>query len=306
MSPNAVVSIVVPAYNRRGLIRQTLDSVRAQRYRPLELVVVDDGSTDGTADFVEEWSWSVAPDVRTILLRQANQGASAARNAGIEASTGDFLQFLDSDDLLAPDKLAVDLDLLAAHPAAPYTWCRTVQLGGSRRHHTYLGGPIRALPHDVPKHNWHISGLLVRSAAVKRSGGFATDCRRSGDWEFAARLKFRCGYGVFHPRVGSSYRIHQDEQLTKGPLNQYLDARERALLHIVRLIDELPSADLGGRAARDQLCLEMIRCALGYLRIGNLRAGTRCLSQAESIMPRGAPAERLHRLSKVALTKLFD
>jgi glycosyltransferase involved in cell wall biosynthesis len=111
------VSVIVPAYNRERYLGAALDSVLAQDYRPLEIVVVDDGSTDGTARVARAY-----PDVR--YLHQANQGVAAARNAGIAASRGELIAFLDSDDLWAPEKLRLQVGFLLEHPRVGYCLAR--------------------------------------------------------------------------------------------------------------------------------------------------------------------------------------
>ena len=93
-------SVVVPTYNRRSMLERALRSVWAQTCDDYELIVVDDGSTDGTAEFLA----TLGSDVRTV--RQENQGPSAARNAGVALARGTYVVFLDSDDELLPDALA--------------------------------------------------------------------------------------------------------------------------------------------------------------------------------------------------------
>lgn len=104
-----LVSVVVPIYNGARFLRQALDSIAAQDYRPLETVVIDDGSTDASAAIARS-----DPGVR--YLSQANQGVALARNAGIGASTGPFLAFLDQDDVWSPSKLSLQVGHLLAHP----------------------------------------------------------------------------------------------------------------------------------------------------------------------------------------------
>jgi glycosyltransferase involved in cell wall biosynthesis len=106
---NPLVSIVVPAYQAEASIAATLEQAGNQTYRPIEIVVVDDGSPDGTAAAA-----GAVPGVRCI--RQDNAGPSAARNTGIRAAKGDFIAFLDADDLWLPDKLERQMALFAAHP----------------------------------------------------------------------------------------------------------------------------------------------------------------------------------------------
>jgi glycosyltransferase involved in cell wall biosynthesis len=93
------ISVVIPAYNSAAYIRETLESVLAQTYPPLETIVIDDGSTDTTAEIVQSYAG------RVRLLQQDHQGVSAARNLGIKEARGDYIAFVDSDDLWLPEKL---------------------------------------------------------------------------------------------------------------------------------------------------------------------------------------------------------
>ncbi len=93
------ISVIIPTWNRAHLIQRALDSVSVQSHRPDEVIVVDDGSTDNTCELVE----AEYPEVK--LLSQENKGVSAARNAGIQAATGDWICLLDSDDTWQPEKL---------------------------------------------------------------------------------------------------------------------------------------------------------------------------------------------------------
>lgn len=111
------VSVIVPTYNRASLLMEALESVRAQSYRPIELVVVDDGSTDATEDAVVRWPGADgAGDWRLHYLRQRNAGAPAARNRGLASARGEFVQYLDSDDTLGSGKIAAQVAALRAHP----------------------------------------------------------------------------------------------------------------------------------------------------------------------------------------------
>jgi glycosyltransferase involved in cell wall biosynthesis len=111
MSDNPLISVVIPVWNCAQYVAQAIESVLAQPYRPVELVVVDDGSTDGSAAVIERYT----PAVR--YLYQANTGLSAARNAGIRLSTGTYVAFLDSDDVWLPAKLDRQITRMRADPA---------------------------------------------------------------------------------------------------------------------------------------------------------------------------------------------
>src|SRR5581483_4557774 len=103
------VTVIIPAYNRKAMLCEAVDSVLAQNYRDFELLVVDDGSTDGTT---QELASRYGERVR--VLRQANHGVAAARNLGIRSSNGEYIAFLDSDDLWRPKKLAVQMNFMEA------------------------------------------------------------------------------------------------------------------------------------------------------------------------------------------------
>lgn len=102
MNTNALVSIVVPVYNAQDFLPRCLATIDNQHYRPLEVVLVDDGSTDGSLAICEEYERNHAEGIAVKVLTQANSGASIARKHGVEATTGKFLAFIDSDDFVAP------------------------------------------------------------------------------------------------------------------------------------------------------------------------------------------------------------
>jgi glycosyltransferase involved in cell wall biosynthesis len=107
------VSVLIPAYNAAAYIEQTLDSVLAQTWPNLEVIVVDDGSRDDTLAKAQRYASS-----RVQIVKQANAGASAARNRAFSLATGDYIQYLDADDLLHPDKIKAQLECLAHRPDA--------------------------------------------------------------------------------------------------------------------------------------------------------------------------------------------
>lgn len=112
MSPNDSVSVVVPCYNAAAWIIGSLSSVYAQNWEDLELLVIDDGSTDESVALVKQHF------PQATVLQQTNRGVAAARNAGIEAARNKWVAFIDADDYWLPGKLRAQIDLLAAHPEA--------------------------------------------------------------------------------------------------------------------------------------------------------------------------------------------
>src|SRR4051812_42386312 len=112
-----MVSVIVTAYNQKDYLREALASVFAQSYRPLECVVVNDGSTDGTEGVIEQFAIQAPKsEVHFVPISQKNSGAQRARNAGVTASQGEFIQYLDGDDILAPEKIEEQVKHIASHP----------------------------------------------------------------------------------------------------------------------------------------------------------------------------------------------
>jgi glycosyltransferase involved in cell wall biosynthesis len=186
------VSVVVPAFNVARYVDACLASMRAQTLPDWECIVVDDGSTDGTAQRIRENA-----DRRIRLIAQANHGVSAARNAGLADATGTYLLFLDADDLLHPDalrRLSAELD---AHPeavAAYGTVWAIFEDGRSypqkplhRRSREFRSGQL--LERFMRGDNFLLIGcVMVRTEAVGELGGFRTDLRLGEDWELWCRV----------------------------------------------------------------------------------------------------------------------
>lgn len=178
-----LVSVIVPAYNAAAFIAETLASALAQTYRPLEIVVVDDGSTDATADIVEAVA---ARDSRVRLLRQKNSGVAAARNLALEHSQGELIAPLDADDLWHPDKIARQVAAMrAGGPAVGmvYAWSSLIDERGwviaPTGHVAKYEGDV--LPFLVI-YNFigNASAPLLRRACVIEAGGYDPELRVRG------------------------------------------------------------------------------------------------------------------------------
>lgn len=139
----ALVSVIMPAYNVAPYVGAAIESVLAQTVTDWELLVTDDGSTDGTAAIVRRFA---ARDARIRLLQQPNGGLSSARNCALRAATGEFLAILDSDDLWEPAYLGAQLEILTGDPGVDIVTGNAFELGG-RRH----GLPARPWPDPRPQ-----------------------------------------------------------------------------------------------------------------------------------------------------------
>ena len=118
-----LVSTIIPVFNRGAMLREAVSSVIAQTYRPIEVLIVDDGSTDDTAGVTDDLSAENPSEIRVI--HQHNTGAGLAREAGRQAANGEFIQYLDSDDLLLPRKLELQVEGLRSTPDCGVSYGKT-------------------------------------------------------------------------------------------------------------------------------------------------------------------------------------
>lgn len=189
MSP-PLVSVVLPTYDRAPVLGDAIDSVLAQTYERLELVVVDGGSTDGTTDLVESYD-----DQRVRYLRRDEPaGVSAARNAGVREARGDLLAFVDSDDRWTPEKLRVQVaELKRAGPTCAVCYSDLTMEQGEPSTRDGASGRIYddLLSMAVPTYT---STLVVTREAFVRAGGFDESLGCFEDWELCLRLGRRYAF----------------------------------------------------------------------------------------------------------------
>jgi glycosyltransferase involved in cell wall biosynthesis len=173
------VGVVVPMYNAERTIAATLASICAQTHRRLDVVVTDDGSTDGSAAIVEAWC---RRDARMRLIRQSNAGVAAARNAGAAATPAQFLAFVDADDIWAPTKIEYQLTALReAGPSAGLAYCWFASIDPRDRIISFGPQPLieGRVVRDLCNANWigNGSSLLLRREAFERVGGYDSSLR---------------------------------------------------------------------------------------------------------------------------------
>ena len=180
------VSVIMPVYNGERFIADAVNSVLRQTYADLEIIVVDDGSTDQTLSQLKNIS-----DTRLRILRQSNQGVSAAANAGIKASQGEYLAGMGSDDIWQPDKIEKQVALLDAKPEIDLVYCWTGYIGPQSETLPYLQqvemteAPLKAL---FTRHLDIASSLLYRRSCFEIHGLFDPRLRHHEDWDLLCRL----------------------------------------------------------------------------------------------------------------------
>ncbi len=183
MSPR--VSVIIPAYNVASYISETLDSVIAQTFSDMEIIIVNDGSTDTTPNIIESYA---ARDPRIRIIHQENRGLAGARNTGLRSAVGDYLCIFDSDDIMMPDKIAVQVSYLDAHPACGlvYTDCYHF-IDGTNRVRTVLEPDLsKENAYEILLHGNHLNPNVVmfRKSVYESLGGFDETLRSAEDWEY--------------------------------------------------------------------------------------------------------------------------
>jgi hypothetical protein len=224
----ADVSVVIPTHNRRRLLGQTLWSALAQRGVDFEVLVVDDGSTDGTADGV-----AALGDHRVRLLRhEPSRGVASARNTGVAAARGAWVAFLDDDDLWAPDKLARQLEAVRA-AGCDWVYAGAVEVDGAGR---LLGGSPPPSPAmlltQLTRRNPMPAGssnVMAHATLLTDVGGFDPTLRHLADWDLWLRLARQARPAwVAAPLV--AYRIHP-AQATMDTTGMVAEARVLQVRH---------------------------------------------------------------------------
>jgi glycosyltransferase involved in cell wall biosynthesis len=284
-----LVSIVMPVFNVAGTIEEAVASARSQRVEDLEIVVVDDGSTDDTPVIVERLA---GEDGRIRLIRQENAGCPAARSRGFEAARGEFVSTLDGDDLWPVCKLEEQLAALEKHPDA-------VVIGGMRR---FSGdnGDRRWLRKTMPFAYESRGQYLVRllEAQNDEMALFNTFCTRrdnildenfdpaietAHDWEVWLRLAAKHRF-VTLQRVHQYYRKHPGSATRRRPMRRAIDCQ------FMVLRKHLPASGLAAKERHRLLTRQVVRIARRCMHSGDFRDAWYALSKGL-----GIPAAYLDR-----------
>lgn len=240
-----ILSVLVPTYNNAHFIGEALDSVHAQGVPGVEIIVVDDGSTDNTPEVLRPWV-----DTSTIrFFSQANRGPSSARNLALQQAQGRYIMLLDADDLLYPGSIRATLDFLERNKDVDFFFCNYDifdESGLLKASGVDICKAFRSIPHrEVGPAEWvfheslapwiiqygsfmHTSGLTLRREAVERVGPFLDGYFYAEDDEFYARLTYSCTSGYLD-RVYSRKRNHA------ASLTHSVSNKSRNVQHLLEL-----------------------------------------------------------------------
>ncbi len=215
------ISIIVPTYNSIKLLPQAVMSVLPSSCKDFEIIIIDDGSTDQTKYFVEkEWE---REDIRYIY--QNNKGLAGARNTGIKAAQGEFMVFLDADDIILPDKLAIQKKYLDEHPDMDVVysnsqWFIEDDINDTRpvEFPIYEGSILEQL---LFGNFIHVNSVMVRRQKVLDAGLFDESLRELEDWDLWLRMSLNGAKFGFTPGILSKVRIRKGSMTSdQGRMNR--------------------------------------------------------------------------------------
>jgi len=299
MSP-PLVSIIIPSYNCEAYIAETLRGVLAQTHPSIEVIVIDDGSTDRTREIVAGFGEPVS------LITQSNQRVCRARNRGIEAARGEFLCILDHDDYWAPNKLELQLDALAQHPEADIAysefklWFPDADGAYPAPETLFPEAPNGSIDAEYSGWIYHhflidcwmlTSTALFRRAAFTTSGTFDERLPYSEDWDLWLRMSRE------HQFIKLAYptTLYRQHPLQGNRITRPIDYRTELLEKAVRRWG-LASPDGRAVAARDfhdNLARYHTEFGLSHLQSGSRLTGVRALTKAWRHKPLHAKAVAL-------------
>lgn len=230
--PN-LVSTIIPVYNRASLLREAVQSVLDQNYRPIEIIIVDDESSDDTPDCIREL---VAANPEIVkAARQKNNGPGMARETGRLIAQGEFIQYLDSDDLLLSNKFAKQVAGLRSSPEAgvAYCWTRYRKIGEPP-----FDGPWKRsgivvetmFPTFLDDRWWDTPTPLYRRTVCEEAGAWS-DLRLEEDWEYDCRIAALGTKLVHCPEYLVEVRDHKGNRLCRGEALDPERMRMRARAH---------------------------------------------------------------------------
>jgi hypothetical protein len=261
------VSVVIATYNRAYILKTALESATAQTHRDLEIIIVDDGSTDGTADMVKQWT---NERVRYIK-HERNRGCSAAYNTGINAATGDVITLLDSDDRWAPENLDRQVRFLMSHPEVDIVFTDvTVEgagtpipslvnlmkvfqklIGQKQRGHEFVLSSREmyiCLLQEIPVKP---TAALVRRELYSRAGLFNENWPSGTDWDLFLRFSRSASFGYINAALSVQTRT------SDATHNRYSEQDKLFLLQVLtkeksRIKDDSEALQAVNRGIRDQ------------------------------------------------------
>lgn len=210
--PN-LVSVIIPSYNRETYLQEAIQSVISQTYRPIECIVVDDGSTDNTKEVIDNYIIENKEGFSLKYIYQDNSGAQIARNIGTKASTGEFIQYLDSDDLLYPNKIRNQVQFLNQNRYCDGVW------GDWQKGTDEKSELVRSLPEKnqlaqiLTENCIHTLSFLFRRTLVNKIGLWDVTIKRHQEVDFQVRGLLEGAQYEYQSQICGLWRIHRGERI---------------------------------------------------------------------------------------------
>jgi len=288
-----MASVVVPTHNRAHFLIDCVESVVAQTHRPLELIVIDDGSSDETEFKLRKWSSGLARDggLEFKYIRQERAGANVARNRGLIESKGEFIQFLDSDDLLLPQKLERGIRAIK-DSGADFAYC-VVSFCNERLETVPGTFGIRGngSDDDITKYLWQTMGPVYTRRVVSEVGPWIESIFYADDWEYSTRVKLMGYTGFFDGWTGARLRIHpRPERKKSEQLLQEANDTFQACEHIHSFATRLSRLSPG---LRRRLAKRFLMVSLQLGRSGDFARQRQALIRAQELAPKHSLTRRL-------------
>lgn len=274
---NGFVSVIIPAYNQGHFLARAVNSVLEQTHENLEVIVVDDGSTDDTAQVAQSFT-----DGRVRYVYKENGGLSSARNEGIRQARGDTLTYLDSDDCFLPEKLAVLTAVLAEEPALGFVAGQAVPVDENENQVGKLfDTPLPADPKELLLGNpLHVGSMLLRRHWQEQVGFFDESLRSYEDWDMWLRLALAGCPMKYVPQPVSLYRFHTAQMTRDG---RQMTTATFAVLEKLFAREDLPP---DWQAMKDEAYSQaFLRAAAQSYRIMDYEEGKKNLAQAVILAP---------------------
>jgi len=279
----AIVTVIIPTYNCQRYLGEAIESVFQQTFPAWELIVVDDGSSDGASEAIRQYLF----DGRVQYLFQEHQGLPAARNNGLRVSNGRYIQFLDADDLIHPDKLKRQAEFLDTHPEIDGVISRHRFFSTDVSNSTIPEGFSRQrcdIRKELLKGNFiAVNAPLVRKKAVERVENFDESLTSTEDWDLWLRLSLAGSVLVLSEEELAYVRIHEN-RMTCDTANLYV-GRYRV---IRRALSQIPQTSPYWKEARDCYVRSKLALARIYAGRGEMKKAALVLREEPwRLSPRG-------------------
>lgn len=295
-SPN--VSVIIPSYNAGRYVKEAVDSALAQTYKNIEIIVVDDGSTDNTKEILEPYI--AARKIKYIY--QANKGLAGARNIGIKNSKGEYVAFLDADDIFLPEKIEKQVSQMEANPACDMSYCDLYHFWDEepdklfKLDYKYYSGRD-VLPNLLKRSFIAPVTVLLRRTVFDRYGLFSEEIKQfAEDWELWLRLAYGGAQICFLPEILAKLRLRREGNI-QG-LSRQPEMKVVALKVLEDLNARMSLEERRSYGMRRYLTKYRLKAAFAYLLTGDKPAAGKFMPPVVSVLVSIVPAVILKLITR--------